>query len=98
MVRQTIPSALPMILGWLANRNLRGNGTLSTHWRMGSWGNTSSTSKAALSAIRRAPQLGQKPLPSPKALTVGATEGDQMLRMAFVTLHSQKTMLKTTTF
>jgi hypothetical protein len=25
---------------------------------MGSWGNTSSTSKAALSAIRRAPQLG----------------------------------------
>jgi hypothetical protein len=28
---------------------------------MGSWGNTSSTSKAALSAIRRAPQLGQNP-------------------------------------
>jgi hypothetical protein len=26
---------------------------------MGSWGNTSSTSKAAFSAIRRAPQLGQ---------------------------------------
>jgi sodium-dependent dicarboxylate transporter 2/3/5 len=29
---------------------------------MGSWGNTSSTSKAALSAIRRAPQLGQNPV------------------------------------
>jgi hypothetical protein len=27
-----------------------------------------------------------------------ATEGDQMLRMAGVTLHPQKTMLKTATF
>jgi len=63
--RCSFSCALPMILGWLANRNLRGNGTLSTHWRMGSWAHgaiTSSTRKAALSAIRRAPQLGQKPL------------------------------------
>jgi len=47
--------------------------------------------------MRRAPQLGQNPLRSPKAPTVGATEGDQVLRMAGVTLHAQKTMLKTAT-
>jgi len=53
--------------------NRSGNGTLSTHWRIGSWGKISSTNRAALpasapallyllqsSAIRRAPQLGQK--------------------------------------
>ena len=28
-------SALAMTLGLLANRNLSGNGTLNTHWRMG---------------------------------------------------------------
>jgi hypothetical protein len=31
--------------------------------------------------MRRAPQLGQKPRRSPKGPTVGATEGNQMLRM-----------------
>jgi hypothetical protein len=34
----------------------------STHWRMGCSGKTSSTNRAALSAIRLAPQLGQKSL------------------------------------
>ena len=28
---------MPMIMGWLANRNLSGKGTLSTHLRIGSW-------------------------------------------------------------
>ncbi len=38
---------------------------------MGSCGRTSSTNRAALSAMRLAPQLGQKPRRSPKAPTVG---------------------------
>jgi hypothetical protein len=50
-----------MIAGRLANKNLSGKGTLNTHCRIGLCGNTSSTSNAALSAIRRAPQLGQNP-------------------------------------
>jgi hypothetical protein len=33
-------------------------GRLNTPYLMGSWGNTTSTSKAVLSAIHRAPQLG----------------------------------------
>jgi hypothetical protein len=32
----------------------------NTYYLIGSWGNTSSTSKATLCGIRRAPQLGQK--------------------------------------
>ena len=48
-------------LGQLANRKRKGYGTLNTHWRTGCSGKTSSTSSAALSAMRRAPQLGQNP-------------------------------------
>jgi hypothetical protein len=40
------PSDLPIIPGRLANRKRNGNGKLSTHWRMGCLGSTSSTSKA----------------------------------------------------
>jgi hypothetical protein len=36
---------------------------LSTHWRTGTRGSTPSTSRAALSVMRRPPQLGQKPRP-----------------------------------
>ena len=50
-----------MIAGRLANKNRNGYGRLSTHWRTGCLGKISSTSSAALSAMRRAPQLGQKP-------------------------------------
>jgi len=50
-----------MIAGRLANRKRNGYGKLNTHWRTGCEGKTSSTSRAALSAMRRAPQLGQKP-------------------------------------
>jgi hypothetical protein len=57
-----MPRTLPMILGWLANRKRRGNGKLSTHCLIGTAGKTLSTSSAALSVIRLAPQLGQKPL------------------------------------
>jgi hypothetical protein len=39
----------------------KGYGTLSTLWRTGCSEHTSSTSNAALSAIRQAPRLGQKP-------------------------------------
>ena len=49
-----------MVAVWLANRKRSGYGTLNTHWRTGCSGNTSSTSSAALSAMRRAPQLGEK--------------------------------------
>jgi hypothetical protein len=52
---------LTMTAGRLANRKRNGYGMLSTHWRTGCSGNTSSTSTVALSAMRRAPQLGQKP-------------------------------------
>ena len=38
-------------------------GTLKTHWRTGTSGNTWSTRCAARSAMRRPPQLGQKPRP-----------------------------------
>ena len=48
-------------LGQLGNRKRKGYGTLNTHWRTGCSANTSPTSNAALSAMRRTPQLGQKP-------------------------------------
>jgi hypothetical protein len=57
----------------------------------------SSTSKAALSAIRLAPQLGQKPLRSPKAPTVGAAKGEQTILVARGTLHPDETVLQSTT-
>jgi len=62
---------------------------------MGCCGNTSSTSKAALSTMRRAPQLGQKPLRSPKATTVGATERDQMPCMTELALYAKQTVFET---
>lgn len=40
---------------------VNGLGTLNIHWLNGCSGNTSSTSNAALSAIRQAPQLVQNP-------------------------------------
>ena len=60
MQRYTMPKTLLMIAGQLANRNRNGYGKLSTHWRTGCLGKTSSTSSAALSAMRRASQLAQK--------------------------------------
>ena len=54
MARYTIPSTRAINCRRLANKNLNWNGKLSTHWRMGCSGNTSSTNGAALSAIRRA--------------------------------------------
>ena len=50
-----------MIAGRLGKRKCNGYGTFNTHWHTGYPGNTPSTSNAALSAMRRAPQLGQKP-------------------------------------
>jgi hypothetical protein len=47
--------------GRLRHRLSRGNGTLNTHCRTGTSGSTSSIRSAALSTMRRAPQLGQKP-------------------------------------
>lgn len=50
-----------MTSGRVASRYRSANGSDNTHWRTGCCGRTSSTSSAAVSAIRRAPQLGQKP-------------------------------------
>jgi len=47
--------------GRVASRYRSAKGSDSAHWRIGCCGKTSSTSTAAVSAIRRAPQLGQKP-------------------------------------
>jgi len=44
-----------------ASRNRSAHGNDNTHLRSGLHGITSSTNSAALSAIRRAPQLGQNP-------------------------------------
>jgi len=60
----------PQASGLLANRKRNGTGTLSTQCRTGRGPNTSSTRPVlspvegcrALSAMRRAPQLGQKPV------------------------------------
>jgi len=48
--------------------------------------------------MRRAPQLAQKPRRSPKAPTVGATEGDQVLGVTRLAAHPQKAMVQPTTF
>jgi hypothetical protein len=56
-----MPSTRVSALGCVANRKRSAYGSESTHWRSGLRGNTSSASNAALSVIRRAPQLGQKP-------------------------------------
>jgi len=45
--------------GSLASRKRNANGSDSTHWRIGRLGSTSSIKSAAISTIRRAPQLGQ---------------------------------------
>ncbi|BCL45397.1 hypothetical protein OIPHN260_49000 (plasmid) [Enterobacter roggenkampii] len=57
---------------------------------MGSLGKTSSISSAALSAIRRAPQLGQK------AASFTA-EGDQTLVMTILAANPHETILQTAT-
>ncbi len=61
MARITMPSTALITAGSRANRNRSANGTLSTHWRIGTRGSTSSTSSVAVSTMRLAPQLGQKP-------------------------------------
>jgi hypothetical protein len=48
--------------------------------------------------MRLAPQLGQKPLRSPKAPTVGAAEGDQTIPVARGTLHPDEPMFQSATF
>ncbi len=74
-------------------RGNRGNGTLSTHWRTGRFGNTSSTNNAALSAIRLTPQLGQ----NPRRLQLKARgRPGQFFLVAVVTAHTQKAMLQPT--
>src|SRR5690606_6147441 len=45
--------------GRVASRYRSANGSDSTHWRIGWRGRTSSTTGAAVSAMRRPPQLGQ---------------------------------------
>jgi hypothetical protein len=45
-----------------ASKNRSSNGTLSTHWRMGTFGRTRSVRCAAALHIRRALQLGHRPL------------------------------------
>ena len=70
-----------MISGSLANRNRKGCGTLGTHRRTGRSGNTSSTRWVALSAMRRAPQLGQNPrLLQLKATSRSARQPSQATR------------------
>ena len=64
---------------------------LSTHWRIGWWGKTSSTNKAALSAILRAPQLGAE------AASLTAKR-DQLLVVAGFTLNPEKTVFKSSAF
>ncbi len=61
MARITMPSTALITAGSRAKRNRSAHGTLSTHWRIGTRGSTSSTSSAAVSTMRLAPQLGQKP-------------------------------------
>jgi hypothetical protein len=48
--------------------------------------------------MRLAPQLGQNPLCSPKAPTVGAAEGDQVLGVAGLTAHTQETVFEAAAF
>jgi hypothetical protein len=74
---------------------VHGYGKLNTHCRTGCSGKTASTSNVALSAIRRAPQLGQNPQRSPKAPTVGATECNQVFGVAAIAAHSQETVFET---
>lgn len=47
--------------GRAAKSRRSGHGKDSIHWRIGTLGNTRSTSPAALSTMRRAPQDGQNP-------------------------------------
>jgi hypothetical protein len=61
IARCTIPSTRVSASASVASRNRSANGSDSTHWRSGFCGSTSSARSAAVSVIRRAPQLGQKP-------------------------------------
>jgi len=83
--------------GRLANRKRKGYGKLNTHWRTGCSGKTSSTNRAALSAIRRAPQLGQKPRLC-KVIEYAKYEKIQVFGMTAVTAHPQETVLQTAAF
>jgi hypothetical protein len=76
-----------MASGLLANRKRKGYGKLSTHCRTGRGPNTSSTRCRALSAMRRAPQLGQKP-----ALLAGIRH--QPLGTAVLADHAQEAVLE----
>jgi hypothetical protein len=67
IARYTIPST--RVSGSVASKNRSANGIDKTHWRSGFCGNTSSASTVAVSAIRRAPQLGQ----SARRLQLNAT-------------------------
>ena len=53
-------AGMARLLDEILNGPVRWKGKLSTHWRMGKRGRTPSTSRAALSTLRWAPQLGQK--------------------------------------
>lgn len=82
------PSAGPMASGLLANRKRSGYGKLSTHCRTGHGPNTSSTRCRADSAMRRAPQLGQKP----RRLQLNATR-----RSAWQCSHTTRTKPRSST-
>ena len=70
-----------MIAGRLANKNRNGYGKLSTHWRTGCLGKTSSTSNAALSANCLSTAAGAE---APSL----ATKCDQVLSMTAAALNS----------
>ena len=62
-----------------------------THWRNGTSGNTSSASRAAVSAMRRAPQLGQ----NPRRLQLKARGRlGESLEVTAVATNPQKSMFK----
>jgi len=77
-----------MIAGRLANRKRKGYGKLSTHWRTGYSGKTSSTSSAALCG--HAPRAAARAEP-----TVFAAERQQMLGVAGIATYPQKAVLQT---
>lgn len=83
MARWTIASASLSAPGRSASKKYREDGNVSTHCRAGSSGNRWLTRSTADSIMRRAPQLGQKPL----CLQLN---DHQVLVMAATTLDSQE--------
>ena len=61
IVRYTTPSTAEITAGRVTSRKRSAIGSEKTHWRSGRSGSISSASSAAVSAMRRAPQEGQKP-------------------------------------